>query len=374
MAQFAPNLFMKKTYLLLLVMSLTFSITHTQPLLPYGAKAGEDLTVYVHPGVELMAVVQLLAGKYPAPAPSAYEEDMKTWFKPYEKHPAVDYIRSFKKNLYTDFIELGWCFDDFPRIRLTDPTTKNWFRHYGKDSVLQYLQLVKQFYHDSRFWAFYSSHEPQYAVWAADVQQKIRDSASFEKLYGFYRMSRPVKLYIGIEPLNNWGAHAIPSLAEINPLYTGVVAYETGYFNDTATRYGQPKFTMGTETIYDLLWHEGSHIILSELLKKFSKEIESMAGLYNKNDEGMRRNQISNWPYCAEENIVRSVVACLKGQYRGYRTYEKTISREDAADFIYVNDIAPLIRKEYMQGKTYRDFSEFFPVLLKHLSQLVNEK
>lgn len=341
----------------------------SQTAKPYGAVAGDDLTVYVHPGIELMSVVQILADKYPQPTASMYAEEMKAYFKSFADHPAVNYIKSFKRNLFTDFVELGWCFDNFPDITLTEPTKLSWFKNYGKDSVIHYLQLVKEFYEDSKFWKFYTAHETQYEQWAKDVHQKIKDSASFEKLYGFYKIKKPVQLYIGIEPLNNWGAHAIPSFAEINPKYNNLVAYETGYFNDTATKYGQPKFTLGTETIYDLLWHEGGHIMIEGLMKEYDQQIKQLSFLYNGKDEGMRRNQINNWEYCLNENMVRSVVACLKGQYRNYRQYEKTISREDANDFIYVNDLAPFIWKEYVIEKKYADFASLFPVLLEQLKK-----
>jgi hypothetical protein len=363
------NNHMKQILIFFSLLIIFTSNAQEKPALPYGSVAGDDLTAYVHPGVELMAIVQILADKYPHPTPSVYAEEMKKYFTPFANHPAVEYIKSFKRNIYTDFIELGWCFDGFPNIALTEPTKENWFRNYGKDSVLNYLRLVKQFYDDTQFWKFYSAHETQYSEWAKDVRQKIKDSASFEKLYGFYKIKRPVNLYIGIEPLNNWGAHAIPSFAGINPKYNSLVAYETGYFNDTATKSGQPKFTMGTETIYDLLWHEGGHILIEGLMKKYAAEIKQLSYLYNGNDEGMKRSQIGNWEYCLNENIIRSVVACLKRQYKNYRQFEKTISKEDGGDFIFVNDLAPFIWKEYMVEKKYTDFETLFPVLLERLKK-----
>lgn len=360
---------MKKIFLFIVMVFRFLYLPAQQNDLPYGAVAGDDLTVFVHPGVELVTIVQILADKYPAPTQSVYAEDMKKHFGAFAHHPAVEYIKSFKRNMYTDFVELGWCFDNFPSITVTNPTTQNWFNYFGKDSVLQYLQLVKQFYEDTRFWSFYTAHETQYAQWAKDVHQKIKDSASFEKLYGFYKIQKPVRLYIGIEPLNNWGAHAITSFKNINPKYNNLVAYETGYFNDTATKYGHPVFTMGTETIYDLLWHEGGHIMINGLMKQYANEIDQLSYLFNKNDEGMKRNSIGSWDYCLNENIVRSVVACLKRQYKNYRQYERTISREDSSDFIYVNELAPFIWKEYVEDRNYADFGSLFPALLEELKK-----
>ena len=359
---------MKKIFSWTILMMSLYTSVAQQPLPANASPAANSLTVSVHPGCELMAVVQILAGKYPSPTPSAYAAEMKRYFEPFAGHAAVQYMKGFKR-MFTDFIELGWCFDSFPQVRLTPTTKEGWFRLYGKDSVLHYLELVKQFYFDSQFWKFYQQHENQYSEWAKDVQQKIIDSGSLNKLYGFYRLQKPVRLYIGIEPLNNWGAHAIPNVKQINPRYSNIVAYETGYFNDTATESGTPVFTMGTETIYDLLWHEGSHIMIEDLMQKYAPAIQALSYLYNGTDEGMKRNNISSWEYCLNENIVRSVVACLKRKYRGFRPYEKTISREDASDFIYVNDMAPFIWQEYTQSGKYADFGAFFPVLLNYLDK-----
>jgi hypothetical protein len=89
--------------LLFFFLSATIVSAQERPTLPYGSVAGEDLTVYVHPGVELMAVVQILAGKYPQPTISVYAEEMRKYFTPFANHPAVEYIKSFKHSLLSRF-------------------------------------------------------------------------------------------------------------------------------------------------------------------------------------------------------------------------------------------------------------------------------
>lgn len=352
----------------LAILSLLAQYCTAQNKLPYGAKQNEALTIYVHPGTELMTIVQILAGKYSDQTASSYNEEMKAWFYPFREHPAVKYLAALDKQIYPDLIELGWCFDDFPNISLFVPENTSWYKNYGKDSVAQYLNLVKQFYTDSKFWEFYKSHESLYSKWGEAMKSKILSTGALEKLYSFYNTAKEGKWYIEIEPLNGWGAHAVTHINDINPLYKDYVIYETGYFNDNATQKSEPSFSLNEKAIQELLWHEGSHHMLKAVLSKYKNEISELSYLFNKDDEGMRRNNISNWTYCLEENVVRSVVACLIRKSSGERKYEKEVDIQDYMDFIYVKTLSPFIYTRYIQSE-YKSFDHFFPELLKLLKE-----
>lgn len=337
--------------------------------LPFGAKHHEELTIYVHPGTELMIIVQLLAEKYSDPNPSSYYEAMKVWFTPFKDHAAVKYLESFRSQLYPDFVELGWCFDNFPDITVYAPDDIHWYRYYGKDSVIQYLNLVKQFYKDSKFWDFYSQYEEMYSKWGEEVKKKIIAKGTLTRLYSFYNNKQKGKWYIGIEPLNAWGSHAIPHIKSINEKYKEYTIYETGYFSNKATKSSEPSFALDDKSIEELLWHEGSHHMLRKMMDKYKKEIGQLSYLFHKEDEGLKRNNISNWEYCFEENVVRSVVACLIKKYSGDRKYEKEIDIQDYSDFLYVKPLAPFINDVYLHKNKYKNFDEFFPEILMLLAK-----
>lgn len=355
-----------KVIVCIVVLLALGNYSNAQPIakLPYGAKQHEELTIYVHPGTELMTIVQILAEKYSDQTPSSYNEEVKAWFTPFKTHPAVIYLQSFKKQLYPDFIELGWCYDDFPHITLAIPEKIHWYEYYGKDSVLQYLQLVKQFYIDSRFWEFYSKHEEAYAKWGRSVKKKIMEKETLNKLYSFYNNSQKGKWYIEIEPLNGWGSHAIPHIKGINAAYDGYTIYQTGYFNNKAVISNEPSFALDDKSVEELLWHEGSHHMIRKLMDTYKPQIAGLSYLFNKEDDGMKRNNISNWEYCFEENIVRAVVAGLIKKYSGERKYEKEIDIQDYMDFLYVKQLAPFIYANYTESKKYKSFDDFFPEIL----------
>jgi len=333
-------------------------------LLPLTAICQGQLKVTVHPGVELFTIIQILADKYPQPNPSTYSKEVLDYFGKYKDHPAVKKVISFDKT-YTDLVELGWCMSDFPHIKIYEPgDSLNWYKMYGKENVLEYMKLCNDFFNDTHFWAFFQQHQDRYNKWGDELKAKIDSGKLIEKLQGFYKYDANVNWYICIDPLNSWGSHAIMTKT-LNPQFSHWLVYNTGYFKRDATVQTDPVFEF--RDFENLVWHEGSHVYINTLLKKYSKEIDEMAYLFNKDDEGMHRNQISNWTYCFDENIVRSITAALYKKYRSERAYKRQLARETASDFIYVEDITPFIYDNYINSTKYKNFAEFFPEILKYL-------
>jgi hypothetical protein len=327
---------MKKTILLFLISCQLFSLK---------AQEQENFIVNVHPGVELFTIVQLLAEKFPNPNPSSYSKEIMDYFGKYKNHPAVLKVKGFG-NVYPDLTELGWTMSNFPAITVYEPTAElNWYKHYGKENVLEYIKLCRDFFND--------------------IKKQILNAGAIAQLQNFYGFNADVKWYICIDPLNSWGSHAIAT-KNINPQFSNIIAYNTGNFNTKSTQ-DEPFFDYkGTEY---LVWHEGSHIFLDSYFKKYKKEIEELSYLFNKDDEGMKRNGIGSWEYCLNENMVRSIVGYLYKTYKTEREFKRQVARETASDFIYVEDITPFIVEKYGSNKRYKTFDAFFPEMLKMLKK-----
>ncbi|MEM9931947.1 MAG: DUF4932 domain-containing protein, partial [Bacteroidota bacterium] len=302
----------------------------------------QSYEVNVHPGQELLTVIQILADRYPTPNKSAYAKDMEAHFRQHENHPAVKAMAEMSEKIYTDFPELGWCFYDFPTFKLSIPETNLWYDLYGKDTVQQVVRLAKDFADTSDFWSFYEAHKADYQAWGSDVRHALDSLGYVEKLDAFFSRQvtgeRPT-FYIAMDPLNSWGAHAIPHLEEINPYYNGTKAYSLGYWNRESTEKDSPSFK-GGNFLPNLVWHEGSHIYLKSVLDGQDELIESIAHLYNGDERSMQRQNISTWHYCFEENLVRGIVIALNGQHRTHRQRRVQAAKELINGFLYAEDIA----------------------------------
>jgi len=335
-------------------------------LLPFAGICQDQLKVTVHPGVELLTIIQILADRYPDPYTSTYSKEVLDYFGKYKDHPAVKKMRSLTKT-FGDTPELGWCMSGFPDIKIYEPTDISWYNYNGKDNMLEYLKLCRDFFNDTHFWDFYQQHQSRYEQWAAPLKTNVDTAKMIEKLKDFYRYNTDVRWYICLDPLNSWGSHAVNTKV-INPQFADWVVYTTGYLSGRGgTVATDPVF--GVKNFEYLVWHEGSHIYLTNLLKKYEQQIDELSYLFNKQDDGMKSNNISNWAYCFDENMVRSITASLYKKYHTERQFKRQVAAEIANDFIYVDDLAPFIYDNYINSTKYKTFNEFFPEILKHLKK-----
>ena len=354
-----------KTLLILLFTLVIGPPLWAQGTKPAPATTPARVTVMVHPGIELFTVVQLLAGQYPMPNPSAYATDAQTYFAPFANHPAVQHVKKMGR-VYSDLPELGYCFDNFPAIRAYYPDSLNWYSMYGKDTVQTYMRLCQQFYQDTHFWDFYQQHQAAYTAWAGPVQTELVRQGLVAKLDSFYRFAGDARWVVCLDPLNSWGAHTIMT-KQINPRYAGQIVYNVGYFERKSKATDPPAFTIGSESV-NMVWHEGSHSITHDLQKKYQADIAKLAYLLNEKDEGMKRNNIKTWAHAFDENLVRGIVIALFRQHRIPQEARKQAAREIVGDFLYAGDIADVLTKEYVGNPVYRDFNAFFPRIMTYLA------
>ncbi|MGE5107737.1 MAG: DUF4932 domain-containing protein, partial [Sphingobacteriales bacterium] len=150
------------------------------------------------------------------------------------------------------------------------------------------------------------------------------------------------------------------------PAYKDIKAYSIGFFSNNPDTTQEPAFSYGNYAT-NLVWHEGSHIYLEDLFRKYKVQIDALEYLYNKDDQGMKSQNISNWTYCINENVVRGIVIALFKEYKGERAWKKQNAQEIINDFIYAEEISDMIFNEYINGIKYKNFNEFFPVLLNQI-------
>lgn len=326
--------------------------------------------VNVHPGQELLTMIQILAEQYRQPNKSTYQADFVAHFSAFVDHPAVVEIRNIEEKVYTDFPELGWCISNFPDPDLYLPEENLWYEQYGKERVQKILRLALDFADKSDFWSFYQAHEKDYAAWGAAVRQKLDSLQYPEILDEFYSKGaanhEQPTFYIALDPLNSWGAHAVPHVAELNPKFAKYKAYSLGYWNRESTEKDTPSFT-GTSFLADLVWHEGSHIYLNEIIEANADKIATIKHLYNGDERQMKRQSINDWDYCFEENLVRGVVIALTKQHRSHRAYREQNADEILSGFIYAEDIADWLERVYLTPGNERSLGELLPGLVEML-------
>lgn len=333
--------------------------------------AAQQYEITVHPGQEMMTIIQVLAERYANTNDSDYQADVMKKFKPHADHPAVKALQNMSDRVYSDFPELGWCLTDFPQPDLYLPDSSSWYDIYPRDSVQKVLRLAREFADDTDFWSFYQAHKTDYRRWGTAVEHALDSLGYIERLDQFYAKGttpfRP-KFYIALDPLNGWGAHALPELEKINPYYLGYKGYSLGYWNRESTVEDSPSFS-GGDFLADLIWHEGSHVYLNQVLKSNQQAIDRIAYLFNGDERKMQNQNIDTWGYCFEENLVRGIVIALSKQHRSHRKYREQKADELLRGFLYAEDIADWLETNYLPQSNTKSLTAILPGLVNWLDQ-----
>jgi hypothetical protein len=350
---------MKKLFILLIACYL---------LLPAFAQPNNNkpgLTITVQEGIELLSVVQYLGGQLSNFTPSSYKQELKTYFLPYRNHAAVTTMFLFSYRIFPDLTELGMLFYDFPHIKMRPLSdSSSWYKYIPRKELQHYLQLCMQFYKDTRFHAFYTSHQPDYATWADALKKDMQEPVALFSHH--FAGTQPLNWMICLDPLNDWGAHTIVP-GKLSDGLQNYVVYQVGYFGDKNAT-GQMVFKMNA---FDISWHEGAHAISDGILKNYRAQVDSLSSLL-KNDAALNKQNISDWPHYFDELIARSISIALHKQYRSQADYEKLLKMETGRGFIHARDVADVIYDNFIHENKTGSLSGVFPLIFNMLKERYN--
>jgi hypothetical protein len=359
---------MRKLCLLVLFVSqIALAQSPSQPS-PFGAKAGEKLTVTVHPGVELLAIIQYLAGRE-GPQPSPYLTAVRTHFAPYRNHPAVLFLFNSDVPTGFDLPELGWCFaDPMKPSTFTVPDSTYWLKAFSRQELTNYLTLCADFAKKSQFSTFYRQHQADYDRWGKAYRHQVDSLQMVQKLETFFRYPTTSRWYICLDPMNSYGAHAIMTKT-LAPAFGQYIVYQQGYWDRQASAKKDLSFDTDITDIYDLVWHEGSHIYISQLRQQYRAQIDSLNHLMPKNDRLAQQN-INDWPHFVDESIVRAISLALHREHVGADAAKQRLASEEKNGYVYTDKLASMLQNDYLHTRQYATFDEYFPVLLRNWATL----
>lgn len=332
---------------------------------PFGVKPGDKLTITVHPGVELLSIIQYLSGNQ-GPIPSPYLTDVRKHFSSYRTHPAVLFLFNSDARFGYDLPELGWCFTD--PLRPTSfnlPEKTYWYQSFSKAELTTYLTLCMDFAKQANFAGFYERHQAEYNRWGQAMQQKVDSLQIIPKLESFYRRPAASQWYICLDPLNSGGAHAIITQTVV-PAYGDYIVYQQGYWNRQATPTTVPTFQAD---MYNLVWHEGSHTAINQLLGEHRAAIDSLSYLMKQSDVLARQN-ITDWRHFVDESVVRAISVALHRKHLTPTEAKQRLESEQRGGFVYTDQLAEFILTDYINSGRYASFDAYFPVLLKRWATL----
>lgn len=341
-----------------------FSVAQTKPV------------VEIHPGSELVSVVQLLAGRAEYKR-SAYEEAVLNYFGSYKDHPAVR--QAMELNLMNcDFpLRLSWAFYNFKHIKLHSIDTLAGYEDFADiQKIRAFFEACKAFYKDTHFAEFYESQMPVYSKWIASFEKNLYQERMFAKIDSFYNLD-PGKVTFTLGALN-CGTYCIPDLGTVNPRFRNhtliMVAY--GNIGQSKTDHSlQPNF-YNPAFANQLIWHEMGHAYLDKLFDNEKKTIADLEFIFDSDTVMQQMGSKMGWSMYLNENVTQAVTSLLRIK-TGVVTEDEEMKRLRAGEFYKLSlVIMPMIDQQYYGRDRYSSFADYLPVLLdslrKHFERLMS--
>lgn len=341
------------------------------------AQGGSPVKVSVDSRFELLSVCLWLSGIWPGPADSDYKMDAFNHFRKYRDHEAIKALKAAEKK-FTDISECAILIDEDGSLHVerNPAIAERWKKNMGEQSFNKFFASLPVFIKDTRFTDYYGKNRSRFRSYEKDFSKLVAQNDVIGKLDRFYRLDADRKfpsVEVYLEPLNNWGAHAIVHPDTEKGSLEHPIRFEIGNWTDGFL--DEPVRFASMGRMGSIVWHEASHVILAPLFSQYAPQISKLSRLFNAQDRPMVRQNITTWEYCLNENVVRAVAAVLIKQSDGDAAYARELNDQTkGAGFIYVRSLAEWILNDFVSGTKYKNFDAYFPVLLEHLESLPDYK
>ncbi len=336
------------------------------------SRAQAPVKVVVYPGTELLQVIHLLADTAEM-AKSTYNGEVLRYFQAYRQHPAVRLARSLP-HISCDFpVRLSWAFYNFPTLKVAtmQPAHMDGYEKVGDLAQLQaYFQACARFYEDSHFWDFYQAHAPEYARWVASFEHGLYQEGMLQTMDAFYRLRRGKPIVFTLGALN-CGSYAMSDLRGINPNLpnqsTIMVAYsQVVQHHDSLTK--TPTFYAPAQTS-QLTWHELGHTYLAPVFRQHKAEIQALDYIMQQDPAIKSKAALrGGWANYLNENTTQAVTSLLRIR-TGKVSREAELETSPDEFYLLYAELLGIIERQYYGRSQYRDFGQFFPVLLAELKK-----
>jgi len=333
-------------------------LTAASPLRP------QSLPVRVDPRLELLGVVQLLAGNAPTATDLRfpYRARVEARFGGFREHPAVQMLRRLgPRGLAFDapVIALLHCSAP-PALAPTTPTPEAIVRRAGgADTLAAWLQALRDFAAASRFQAFMDSNRAYHAQLERAVTALLAPDL-VPRLEAYYGM-REDGYEIILSPLTKGGFG--PRL-EVAPGRWQLVAVASPSRAD-----GDSLVFFSADGLRSLVWHEFAHSFVNPLTEAHWAELAPLGGLLDSIAPGLPQ-WYREWKPALDEHIVRAAAARMVALYRGTGQGRAAIEREVGWGFVYVPAIAEALENYEHDRARWPDFGAFFPRLVAVVDSL----
>jgi hypothetical protein len=315
--------------------------------------------ISVDPRVELLAVVQSLAGyDQLGTGDLDYRREVLTRFAPWRAHPAV--------TLFARMAREGFSRDAPPAVmlRLAEPPALELrapFSVYvetragGRERLFAFLDSLRDFAAESRFMEFYAAHERHFRRLVGDARRVLRRTRVVGPLEEYFGV-REHGYHLILAPLLHAGGYA----AEVERPPGIVDCY--AILGPSRASHGRPRF-WDPDALEALLWHEFSHVFVGNLPESCRREIAADSALFEPLRARMLPQGYARWEVCADEHLVRAVGVRLVARMEGAHAAEKALDLQLRLGFAYLPRLLVALERFERERALFPTLGDFCPAL-----------
>lgn len=324
------------------------------------------LQVVVDERIELITTIQLLSGyEYLAEGDIAYKDEVRKAFEPYKDHEAVKYYQQLSQWFYGSpplaFI-IHYKLPAFKQTVTFNREDSVVLRYAEKrDSMQQFLILLKDFYTCSNFHEFYTSHQGFYNDVIAPVKA-IADSKDFAGVMETHFRMASAGYHIILSPLQmDAGFGHTLTISKGDDLYAFV-----GPKTDSK---GMPDFD--NDILFrELVIHEFSHAFCNPLIDKYYRQLEKDSCLFTPLRKAMKAQGYGNWKACLYELLTRANEIALNRIIYGKEDADKLYEQNIEDRWIYLEGLLPIVENEYLpKRKQYPTQEQLMPLVVEYFDK-----
>jgi hypothetical protein len=328
---------------------------------------GVSLVPRVDPRVELLSIVFRLAGsdEYNMSPLSRYTADIDRYFAPYKNHPAILLAKKLaEKN------EVGFDAVMAMAVYLTPPpalspvipfTDEIPDARWGKSNAVLFTQALHDFYRDTSFEKFFTSHQAMYQL-AESRFRVVLDGLDLDWYKNFYG-EVPKGHFNVILGMNNGGGNYGPKviLADGQEELYAIVGCWT---NDDS---GNPTYSAD---YLPTLIHEFNHSFINPVIDQHGKEFAFVDQVYRPLASQMQAMAYGDSKVMVEESLVRAAVILYFESRKSAEEIKRMLIGEQASGFVWMDELCDLLRHYVSQRTRYPTFSSFVPAIIEFYRSL----
>jgi hypothetical protein len=317
--------------------------------------------------VELVSIVFRLAGapEYNHNIYASYVDKIRTHYHPYMDHKIIEFVQQLRATngvAYDAAMFMAISLDENldPLVPFTDSIPE---ARWGRENALEFVRLLKDFYHQTNSTEFFRANEQTY------ILASERYASVFEKLdadwYPAFYGQAPEEQFIVINSPGNGGNNYGPQI-KLPDGQRKVYAIMGTSKTDQA---GDPVYTI--ENNFPILVHEFNHSFINHLIDK-NRDLFAESGekIYETVGTLMQSQAYGVWHTVFKEALVRAAVI----KYMKDHDFTPTdISNETlnqlSRGFYWIHDLVSELDSYDQQRNVYPSLESYMPQMANAFEQ-----